>query len=275
MDSNSITWATSLKQKLEALTLGIGIVYYPHSYMTSSRNVFDTNIKFFLNELGLYFHHTSIGVDYLNHDFFDIIKKMSDTNDLTIVTGFENSPLLSPEVLKDTFRMELLYELRDNTKMFGLPHTSAFRNEEELLNFHFLDEYGIDFTIFLQFIDNYSFFKHSVIEQKELLFSKLHPAFHPQAHRLGATITLNELNKHPWTKLNPTLLILPDYLLGFMIALDPANGLYSLANSQLGVQGFDANYHFIDSYIPSKGLRYPTPNIVYNQFSSLLDEFSA
>jgi hypothetical protein len=275
MTSDTITWATMLKQKLDAMTLGIGIVYYPHSYLTSSKNIFDSNLKFFLNELGLYYHHTSIGVDYLNHDFFDIIKKMSDNNDLTIVTGFENSPLLSPEILKDTFRMELLYEFRDNIKMFGIQYSSMFRTEEDLINFHFQDEYGIDFAVFLQMIDNYSYFKQSLVDQKELLLSKLHPAFHTQAHRLGAPITLNELNKNTWTKINPTLLILPDYLLGFMIALDPTNGLYSLASSQLGVQGFDNNYYFVDSYIQPKGLRYPSPNIVYNQFNSFLDEFSA
>jgi hypothetical protein len=275
MDSDSLLWATMLKEKLDAQQLGIGIVYYPHNYMANSRNIFDCNLKFFLNELGLHYHHTSLGINYLNHDFFEIIKKMSETNDLTIVTGFENSPLLSPHILSETFRMELLYELRDNIKMFGIQNSTIFKTENELINYHFHDEYGIDYAIFLQIIDNYSYFKHSLIDQKELLFSKLHPAFHTQAHRLGAPITLNELNKHTWTKLNPTLLILPDYLLGFMIALDPTNGLYSLANSQLGVQGFDKNNNFINSYIPPKGLRYPSPNTIYNQFHSFLDELSA
>ncbi len=275
MDSDTMLWGASLKKKLETGLLGIGIVYYPHNYMNSSKNVFDSNLKFFLNELQIYYHHTLIGVDYYHHDFFETIKNISNNNDLTILTGFENSPMLSPSILHDTFRMELLYELRDNIKMFGVNNTELFVNNQESLDKSFIEEYGIDYPSFIQFIDNYSYFKNNLIDQKEILFRNLHEAFHVQAYKLGSVTTLRELNNHPWTKLNPTILIIPDYLLGFMIALDPTNGLYSLANSQLGVQGFDQSNKFINSYIPPKGLRYPNPSKVYNQFSTLLDEFGS
>jgi hypothetical protein len=275
MDSDTMLWATLLKEKLESGLLGIGIVYYPHNYLTSSKNIFDSNLKFFLNELKMYYHHTSIGVDYYHDNFFESIKNISETNDLTILTGFENSPLLSPSVLSDTFRMELLYELRDNIKTFGVNNTNLFVNNDESLHQTFKEEYGIDYWSFVNLIDNYSFFKNSLLQQKEFLFRNLHPSFHTQAYKLGCITTLIELNSHPWTKINPTILILPDYLLGFMIALDPTNGVYSLANSQLGVQGFDAKCKFIDSYIPTKGLRYPNPIMVYNKFYTLLEEFSA